>query len=77
LLKELRTAAVHQPGYISGETLASIEDAFIISVLSTWQSLENWKRWEESEQRIRLEQQIEPLLLEIPKVRVCQVMTTE
>jgi len=24
LLKELRTAAVHQPGYISGETLASI-----------------------------------------------------
>jgi len=77
LLKELRTAAIHQPGYISGETLANIEDTFIISVLSTWRSLEDWKRWEESEQRIKLEQQIEPLLLEMPKVRVYQVMAAE
>ena len=77
LLNKLRAAAIHQPGYVSGETLASIEDAFIISVLSTWRSLEDWKRWEESEQRVRLEQQIEPLLLEIPKVRVYQVVATE
>ncbi|MBA7691315.1 hypothetical protein ES703_99858 [subsurface metagenome] len=77
LLNKLRAAVIHQPGYISGETLASIEDAFIISVLSTWQSLEDWKRWEETEQRVKLEQQIEPLLLENPKVRIYQVMAAE
>ena len=46
LLKELRTAALHQPGYVSGETLSSLEDASHISVLSTWQSLKDWKAWE-------------------------------
>jgi len=76
-LRELRTAAIHQPGYISGETLSSLEDASIISVLSTWQSLEDWKNWEESETRTRLEQQIEPLLIEKPEVSIYQVMATE
>ena len=77
LLNKLRAAVIHQPGYINGETLASIEDAFIISVLSTWQSLEDWKRWEGLEQRVKLDQQIESLLLENPKVRIYQVMAAE
>lgn len=77
LLRELRTSAIHQPGYISGETLASIEDASIVSVLSTWQSLSDWKNWQESETRAKLEKQIEPLLTERPKVSVYQVMATE
>jgi len=77
LLKELRTSAIHQPGYVSGETLSSLEDASIISVLSTWQSLEDWKTWEESEPRLKLEQQIEPLLIETPKVSIYHVMATE
>jgi len=77
LLKELRTSAIYQPGYVSGETLSSLEDASIISVLSTWQSLEDWKTWEESEPRLKLEQQIEPLLIETPKVSIYQVMATE
>ena len=77
LLRELSIAAIHQPGYVSGETLSSIEDASIISVLSTWRSLGDWKAWEESEPRLRLEQQIEPLLIETPKVIIYQVMATE
>ncbi|MBA7486431.1 hypothetical protein ES707_21990 [subsurface metagenome] len=77
LLNKFRAAVINQPGYISGETLASIEDAFIISVLSTWRSLDDWKKWEGSEQRVKLEQQIEPLLLENPKVRIYQVMAAE
>ena len=77
LLKELRTAAINQPGYVSGETLSGIEDASFISVLSTWRSLEDWKKWEESELRIKLEQQIEPLLIGKAKVSIYQVMATE
>ncbi len=77
LLNKFRAAVIKQPGYISGETLASIEDAFIISVLSTWRSMDDWKRWEDSEQRLKLEQEIEPLLLESPKIIIYQVMAAE
>ena len=77
LLRELRTAAMHQPGYVTGETLASTEDPCIISVLSTWRGLGDWKAWEKSEQRIKLYANIEPLLVEKPKVSIYQVMATE
>ena len=77
LLRELRAAAMHQPGYVTGESLASTEDRSIISVLSTWRSLEDWEAWQKSEQRIRLYKKIEPLLVEKPKVSIYQVMATE
>ena len=76
LLRELRAAAMRQPGYVTGETLASTEDSSII-VISTWQSLEDWKVWETSETRAKLYQQIEPLLAKKPKVRTYQIMATE
>ena len=77
LLRELRAAAMHQPGYITGETLVSTEDKSIVVVISTWRSLEDWKIWETSETRARLYQQIEPLLAEKPKVRTYQITATE
>ena len=77
LLRELRAVAMHYPGYVTGETLASTEDPYIISVLSTWRSPEDWKAWEKSEQRVKLYEKIEPLLVEKPKVSIYQVMATE
>jgi len=77
LLRELRAVAMHQSGYVTGETLGSAGDPSVISVLSSWQSLEDWKAWEKSEQRIKLYKQIEPLLAEKPKVTIYQVMATE
>jgi heme-degrading monooxygenase HmoA len=77
LLRELRTAAMNYPGYITGETLASTGDPSVISVLSTWRSPEDWKAWEKSEQRVKLYEKIEPLLVEKPKVNIYQVMATE
>ncbi len=77
LLKELRTATIHQRGYVTGETLSSIDDSSVILVLSMWQSLEDWKAWEESPQRLDLEEKVEPLLSENPRVNVYQVMATE
>lgn len=77
LLRELRAVAMHQSGYVTGETLASTGDPSIISVLSTWRSLEDWEAWEKSEQRIKLYKQIEPLLVEKPKVSIYQVVATE
>ena len=77
LLRELRAAAMHYPGYITGETLVSTEDKSTVVTISTWQTLEDWQAWETSETRARLYQQIEPLLVEKPKVRTYRILATE
>ena len=77
LLRELRATAMHYSGYVTGETLASTGDPLVISVLSTWRSLEDWQAWEKSGERIKLYKKIEPLLVEKPKVTIYQVMATE
>ena len=77
LLQELRATAMRQPGYITGETLVSLEDRANIVVISTWQTLEHWRAWEASASRARLYEQIQPLLVEKPKVKVCEIVATE
>ncbi len=77
LLRALRTAAMNYSGYIHGESLVGTDDPSIISVLSTWRSLEDWKAWEKSGQRVKLYEKIESLLVEKLKVSVYQIMATE
>ena len=77
LLLGLRAAAMRQPGYVSGETLLSTEDSFNIVTISTWRTLEDWKAWEASEERARLCQRFEQLLIGKPKVRTYGIMSTE
>ena len=51
LLKEMRSIAMNQSGYVTGETLVNTEDPQDMVVISTWQSLEDWEKWRESEER--------------------------
>ena len=59
LLRELRSGALHQPGYISGETLSSSEDPQILMVIGTWQDMESWYNWKRNITRQTLEQMLE------------------
>ena len=59
LLRELRSGALHQPGYISGETLSSSEDPQVLMVIGTWQDMENWYNWKRNTTRQTLEQMLE------------------
>jgi len=61
LLKEVRSQALKQPGYISGETLINHYDPCNIAVVSTWQTIDDWIRWEESDERSAKENQLEGL----------------
>ena len=45
---ELRALAVRQPGYISGETLFSLDHPEECLVISRWTTLEHWQRWKAS-----------------------------
>ncbi|UCF91332.1 MAG: antibiotic biosynthesis monooxygenase [Desulfobacterales bacterium] len=64
LLNDFRIGALNQPGYISGETLVNRYEPGSILVVSTWQTLEDWIRWQESDERAANEAQLESLLEE-------------
>jgi heme oxygenase (mycobilin-producing) len=62
LLLELRSRAITQPGYISGETLRNVNDPEDHVVISTWQSAEHWKAWEADQGRAEIQSKIDSLL---------------
>ena len=59
LLRELRAGALHQPGYISGQTLTSADDPQTLVVIGTWQDMESWYNWKENNTRKTLERMLE------------------
>lgn len=62
LLKELRARATVQPGYISGQTLLSMDNPEEYLVISSWKSEDNWKAWLFSERRGEIQDKIDTLL---------------
>lgn len=46
-----RIGAMKQRGYISSETLRSIDDKDQIMVMSMWESMEDWQAWKNNETR--------------------------
>jgi heme-degrading monooxygenase HmoA len=62
MLSEFRKSAMDQSEFLSGETLANHNDAKSVTVITTWQSVEDWIRWQESEERASNETRMENLL---------------
>jgi len=52
LLIDLRDMAMRKRGYISGETLRDLIDPLHFKIISTWSTLEDWKKWQGSPQRL-------------------------
>ena len=62
LIKELRILTTRQNGYISGETLKRIDQPGETVVVSTWETVEDWNRWVNSQERAALQNKIDILL---------------
>jgi heme-degrading monooxygenase HmoA len=62
LFQKLRSLAMKQPGYISGETLQSIDMPGEVMVISTWQTVEEWQRWLTHKERLKIQSQIDMML---------------
>ena len=62
LLVKLRSLATAQPGYISGETLRNVDDPEDYLVISTWQSIDEWKAWAANKARAEIQDEIDALL---------------
>ena len=59
LLNKIRTIALEQPGYISGETLMQPDFPENMAVICTWQSMAEWSRWKDSDERKKYEEMLE------------------
>lgn len=62
LFKQMRVQASDQPGYISGETLRSLDRPEEYLVISTWESSNDWKNWLQTSERKEVQGKIDHLL---------------
>jgi heme oxygenase (mycobilin-producing) len=62
-MTQSRTKAIKAKGYISGETLKALDDPSKFIVLSNWSSAEDWNAWVKDPERVKLQQELEPLLI--------------
>ncbi len=72
LLVKIRNKAIEQRGYISGETLRNVEDADEMLVISTWQTLQDWKAWYASEERAEIQNMIDTIIDEPTEYTIYQ-----
>ena len=62
LLAVLRAAARKQPGFISGETLRSLDDPEDYLVISIWETADDWKKWMQNKKRRDLQGKVDSLI---------------
>ncbi|MFC1516286.1 antibiotic biosynthesis monooxygenase family protein [Thermodesulfobacteriota bacterium] len=62
LLTELRSRAKEQPGYISSDTLRSLEDPEDFLVISKWETADDWNKWVHSRDRRALQGKVDSLI---------------
>jgi len=77
LLKKLRVGAMNQSGYISGETLINQNDSRHLMVVSIWQAVEDWNRWQESDERKAHDEKLERFLKAPAEYGVFDVVSTK
>ena len=70
LLRELRSKAIPSRGYISGETLRSMDDPHNYIVITTWQNIDDWKTWEKNPERKKIQARIEKVMARPTKTKV-------
>ena len=70
LIVKLRSLAAVQPGYITGRTFRCLDCAGEYLVISTWNSIEDWNRWRNSDERRALQDQVDDLLGEKAEFRL-------
>jgi len=76
LMVKLRSLAASRPGYISSESLRCIDppDESEYLIRSTWQSVEDWKQWVNSEERMAIQKEIDLLCQEKTEYRIYEVL---
>ncbi|QQG64355.1 antibiotic biosynthesis monooxygenase family protein [Desulfobulbus oligotrophicus] len=62
LLRKMRVMTLSQKGYVSGETFTRLDEPGVSMVISTWQSLDDWRAWTLNKERVTIQEEIDKLL---------------
>ncbi len=62
LLSELRAHAKDQPGYISSETLRSLDEPEYFLVISRWETVDDWKKWFSTKKRRDVQGKVDSMI---------------
>lgn len=76
VLLKLREHAMSYPGYVGADNLVSDKDPSIVAIITTWDSVEQWRVWQGSKRRGEIMKEAEPLLEEELRVSVYRVIST-
>ncbi len=70
LVKQVRSRAIFSRGYISGELLRDVSDHQHYIVISAWESVPEWQKYEELGESKKVHARIERLMARPTKVKV-------
>ena len=73
---QLRSHAMQYPGFVSAENLVSEEDFSVVVMLSTWETVENWRAWVESKVTRDLLQQAKAVVMQAARITTYKTMPT-
>jgi len=68
LMREVLSEAAHADGFISGETLQSIDDSTVHVTISQWKDLSSWNAWINSAERKKKQEEYDKILAEPMKI---------
>ena len=71
LLRRLRSKAIFSRGYITGEMLRVQNDPQNYIVISAWQSVADWQKYESVPETSKIHARIEKLMARPTKVQIC------
>jgi heme-degrading monooxygenase HmoA len=76
ILMQLRSHAMQYPGFVGAENLVSEEDFSIVLMISTWETMENWRTWVESRTTRDLLRQAKAVVMGAARVTAYRTMPT-
>ena len=62
LLKELRQLSAEQPGYLSRKTYANTNDHGELTVITHWETADDWIKWQNHKNAKELQWQIDSII---------------
>ncbi len=68
LMRDVLSEAAHAHGFISGETLQSVDDPTVHVTISQWRDMESWNGWIGSGVRKKKQEEYDKILAEPMKI---------
>jgi heme-degrading monooxygenase HmoA len=76
ILMQLRSHAMQYPGFVGAENLVSEEDFSVVIMISTWETVENWRTWVDSRRTRDLLRQAKSVVMGVARLTTYRTMPT-